>query len=379
MIDTTPAAPPPISEAPAHTSDAPAHTSEAFVQRLLDAVLGTLDVQAAYLGDRLGYYRLLAEHDEGLNSTELATGSCTAERYAREWLEQQAVTGFLVASRDGDALTRRYFLPSGHRAPLTDELSLHHVLPLARLVAGLGKQADALLQAYRTGDGVSWAQHGEDARQAQAAANRPMFLHRLGPTYLASVPDLDATLRAGGRVADIGCGLGWSSIGIALSYPEATVDGYDVDAPSVEAARRNAHEAGLSDRVRFHVADAAVPPEGGPYDVVTAFECIHDLSDPVGVLSTMHRLAGADGIVLVMDERVAEVFTAPGDDIERLMYGYSLLCCLPDGMSHQPSAATGTVMRPETLRRYAADAGFTQTEILDIHDDFFRFYRLRQP
>ena len=93
----------------------------------------------------------------------------------------------------------------------------------------------------------------------------------------------------------------------------------------------------------------------------------------------MRGLAGADGIVLVMDERVAEVFTAPGDDIERLMYGYSLLCCLPDGMSHQPSAATGTVMRPETLRRYAADAGFAQTEVLDIHDDFFRFYRLRQP
>jgi 2-polyprenyl-3-methyl-5-hydroxy-6-metoxy-1,4-benzoquinol methylase len=373
MIDTTPAAPTPISETPAHTS-------EAFVQRLLDAVLGTLDVQAAYLGDRLGYYRLLAEHDEGLTSDELATRSGTAERYTREWLEQQAVTGFLVASQDPDAMTRRYVLPLGHRAPLTDELSLDHVLPLARLVAGLGKHADALLHAYRTGDGVSWAQQGDDARQAQAAANRPMFLHRLGSTYLASVPDLDAALRAGGRVADIGCGLGWSSIGIALSYPDATVDGYDVDVPSVEAARRNAHEAGLGDRVRFHVADAAVPPvQAGPYDVVTAFECIHDLSDPVGVLSTMRNLAGRDGIVLIMDERVAEVFTAPGDNIERLMYGYSLLCCLPDGMSHQPSATTGTVMRPETLRRYAADAGFAQTEILDIHDDFFRFYRLRQP
>ena len=249
---------------------------------------------------------------------------------------------------------------------------------MARLVVGVGKQVDALLQAYRTGEGVSWAQFGDDARQAQAAMNRPMFLHRLG-TYLASVPDLDAALRAGGRVADIGCGMGWSSIGIALHYPGVTVDGYDVDVPSVEAARRNADAAGVGDRVRFSVADAAVQSAtAGRHDVVTAFECIHDLPDPVGVLSTMRDLAGPDGIVLVMDERVAEVFTAPGDDVERLMYGYSLLCCLPDGLSHSPSAATGTVMRPETLRRYAASAGFVHTEVLDVHDDFFRFYRLRQ-
>ena len=113
------------------------------------------------------------------------------------------------------------------------------------------------------------------------------------------------------------------------------------------------------------------------YDAVFAFECIHDLPDPVGVLAAMRRLAGDDGAVVVMDERVAETFTAPGDDVERLMYGYSLMCCLADGMSHQPSAGTGTVMRPSTLRRYAVEAGFADVEILDIANDFFRFYRLR--
>ena len=108
-----------------------------------------------------------------------------------------------------------------------------------------------------------------------------------------------------------------------------------------------------------------------------AFECIHDLPDPVGVLAAMRRLAGDAGAVVVMDERVAETFTAPGDDVERLMYGYSLMCCLADGMAHQPSAGTGTVMRPSTLRRYAVEAGFADVEILDIANDFFRFYRLR--
>jgi hypothetical protein len=132
--------------------------------------------------------------------------------------------------------------------------------------------------------------------------------------------------------------------------------------------------------VRFHAVDAATKDfdtvDAASYDAVFAFECVHDLADPVGVLAAMRRLAGGDGAVIVMDERVAETFTAPGDEVERLMYGYSLVCCLADGLAHQPSAGTGTVMRPSTLRGYAVEAGFAGMEILDIENDFFRFYRL---
>jgi len=352
------------------------HTTQALVERLFTSVIATMDVQSAYLGERLGYYRALAG-GQALTSTELAERTATAERYAREWLEQQAVTGILTAEGGPDARLRRYRLPAGHVEPLTDELSANFVLPLARFVAGAGKQLDALVHAYRTGGGVSWAQHGSDLREAQAAANRPMFLGPLGQVYLPAIGEVDTALRAGGRVADIGCGHGWSAIGIALSYPHATVDGYDVDVPSVAAARRNAAEAGVADRVRFHGTDVTqVAAAGERYDAVCAFECIHDLPDPVGVLSAMRQLAGRQGVVIVMDERVAERFGAPGDDLERLMYGYSLLCCLPDGMAHPGSAATGTVMRPHTLRGYARRAGFAEVEVLDIDDDFFRFYRL---
>jgi SAM-dependent methyltransferase len=351
-------------------------TTDALVERLFGAVLATLDLQAVYLGDRLGYYRALAGAG-GLTAAELAARTATAERYTREWLEQQAVTGILTADDATDATLRRFTLPGGHVEPLTAVLSPNHVVPLARLLVGAGKQMDALAEAYRTGGGVSWAEHGVDAREAQAAANRPMFLGALGREYLPAIPDVDAVLRAGGRVADIGCGMGWSSIGIALAYPDARVDGYDVDVPSIEAARRNAAESGVGDRVRFHVADAATVD--ARYDVVFAFECIHDLPDPVAVLGAMRALAGDHGTVVVMDERVAETFTAPGDEVERLMYGYSLICCLADGMAHQPSAATGTVMRPATLRDYAVRAGFGGIEILDVADDFFRFYRLTRP
>lgn len=358
------------------------HTTEALVERLFGAVLATMDVQSAYLGERLGYYRALAG-GEALTSTELAARTGTAERYTREWLEQQAVTGFLVADDEADATARRFHLPEGHVEPLTDVLSPNFILPLAKFVAAAGKQLDALTEAYRTGRGVSWEQHGHDVREAQAAANRPMFLGALGESHLPSIPDVDATLRGGARVADVGCGYGWSAIGIALAYPNVTVDGYDLDAPSVQAARRNAAEAGVGDRVRFHLADVADASDASdvgtgtePYDLVVAFECVHDLPDPVAMLAAMRALAGERGAVIVMDERVAESFGAIGDDVERLMYGYSLLCCLADGMAHEHSVATGTVMRPDTLRSYAVRAGFAGADVLDIADDFFRFYRL---
>jgi SAM-dependent methyltransferase len=219
---------------------------------------------------------------------------------------------------------------------------------------------------------------GADAREAQAAANRPFFAGPLGRDVLPALPGVDAALRAGGRVADVGCGLGWSSIGMAAAYPAARVDGFDVDGPSVERARTAAADAGVADRVTFHLADVAgLSDRAGTYDLVTAFECVHDLADPVGVLSAVRALVAPDGAVLVADEKVDEVFTAPGGDVDRLMYGYSLTCCLPDGLSTRPSVGTGTVMRPDTLARYARDAGFAGVDVLPVAHDFFRFYRLR--
>jgi 2-polyprenyl-3-methyl-5-hydroxy-6-metoxy-1,4-benzoquinol methylase len=235
-----------------------------------------------------------------------------------------------------------------------------------------------LAEVYREGSGLGWAEMGPDAREAQAAANRPFFAGQLGAQVLPALPDADAALRAGGRVADVGCGLGWSSIGIATAYPAARVDGFDVDAPSVERARAAAADAGVADRVSFTVADAAgLRDRAGGYDLVTAFECVHDLADPVGVLTAVRALVAPGGTVLVADERVDETFTAPGSDVDRLMYGYSLTCCLPDGLSTRPSAGTGTVMRPDTLARYARDAGFAGVDVLPVEHDFFRFYRLR--
>jgi 2-polyprenyl-3-methyl-5-hydroxy-6-metoxy-1,4-benzoquinol methylase len=364
--------------------DAAAGRRDALVGRLIGAALGAVDLLNVYLGDRLGLYQALVEVGP-VTSLELAARTGVHERYTREWLEQQAAGGVLDV--DDPALPaerRRYALPAGHAEVLTELDSLNYLAYLGRFAAGLGGAAPAIAGAFRSGAGVSWADLGPDVREGQAEQNRPIFLNLMGRAWLPAIPGIDARLRRASRprprVADIACGGGWSSIAIALAYPAVEVDGYDLDAPSIALARDNAAARGVADRVRFHVADAAdAAPDAspdGPYDLVLICEALHDLSDPVGALRTMRRLVAPGGTVLVVDERVAETFTAPGDDLERLMYGFSVLCCLPNGLAEQPSAATGTVMRPDTLRRYAAAAGFGAVEILPIEHDLFRLYRL---
>ena len=190
------------------------------------------------------------------------------------------------------------------------------------------------------------------------------------------MPDVHERLLAGARVGDVACGAGWSSIGIALAYPDARVDGYDVDEASIELARANAAASGVADRVTFHVRDIAAGPPPGEYDLVCVFEAIHDMARPVEALRSVRAMAGGGGAVLVMDERTADTFNAPGDEIERIFYGFSLVLCLPAGMAEEESAATGTVMRADTLRGYAQAAGFGGVEVLDIEHPMFRLYRL---
>jgi SAM-dependent methyltransferase len=353
----------------AHSSSA---TPDALAEKVFESILGTLDVFAIFVGDRLGYYQHLAEHGP-LTPHELAERAGTVERYTREWLEMQAVSGYLEVSEDQP---RRFSIPKGHAEALTDQLSLGYVAPFARMISAAGMKLPDIVEVHRNGAGVSWDAFGHDMRESQGDMNKPFFLNLLAKEWFGSIEDLDRRLAAGAHVADIGCGHGWSAIALAQGYKDVTVDGYDLDIPSIESATRHAVEHGVAERVRFHAVDAGDEGVAGDYDLVTAFECIHDMPDPISALRTMKRLAGDDGIVVVMDEKVSESFSPDADDVEHLMYGFSNFICLPDGMSHGHSAGTGTVMRPDTLRGYARQAGFDDIEILPIETDFWRFYRL---
>lgn len=341
---------------------------------MFERLLGGIEIVSVYIGDRLGLYTAL--RGGPATPAELAGRTGMHERYAREWLEQQAAAGIVrVDETDG---VRRFDLSPAHAEVLTDPDSVAYAAPFARMLVASASRLPELLEAYMTGGGVGWAEFGSDARDAQGDANRPWYLSKLGDA-LGSVPAVhDVLARPGARIADLGCGHGWSTIALARAYPGATVDGLDVDRPALESAR--AHAAGMAGVTFIDVADDELSDAAaGRYDAAFVFEALHDMPDPVGVLTSLRHAVADDGVVVIMDEAVADEFTAPGDEIERAMYGYSLLLCLPDSMSTPGSAATGTVMRRSTVERYARAAGFSGVTVLPI-DDFaaFRFYLLER-
>jgi len=358
---------------------APDPQARVLAIRMWTSLLATQELLAAYLGVRLGLYDALAAAPDGLTPAELAQRSGVAVRYAREWLEQQAVAGILVTpagQRDPD---RRVFtLPRGHAEVLTVTDSPQSMASLAVLpLGGIAAALPSLLRAYRDGTAVPDPVYGQDWRDGHSGANRALFTHQLAGWLAGYLPDVHERLdRPGGRIADVACGAGWSSIALARAYPQACVDGLDSDADALAQARTNAAAAGVADRVRFEVADAAEVSRHGRYDLVCLFDALHEISRPVPVLAACRALRAPQGTVLVMDAKVATSFTAPGDEIERFQYGTSVLHCLPVCQDGPDASGTGTVLRPAAVRELAARAGFTGVAVLPVADRFHRLYRM---
>ena len=263
-----------------------------LAERLFADTLGALELYSIFLGAELGLYQTLETHGPS-TPAEMAERAGIAPRYAREWLEQQAVAGLLDIDHPAAAAdARRYALAPDHARVLAHADDAAHVAPFAHMLAGIGGVLERLVDAYRTGGGVPYVEYGHAFRHGQGHINRPAFTHELPTDWLAAMPD-----------------------------------------------------------------------------VVTRLEC------------TRHPRAArtavrAGGAVLVVDERVADTFTAPGGEVERMMYGWSVTHCLPVQLAEHPSAALGTVMRASTVRELAAEAGFAHADVLPVEHDFFRLYRL---
>jgi ubiquinone/menaquinone biosynthesis C-methylase UbiE len=378
LIDQPPpdATPDPTDTVTDAASEAP-DPAEALTERIFGAALGALDLYTIYLGDTLGLYRVLATGPG--TSTDVAARAGIDERYAREWLEQQAVSGFLQAS-DGDAASRTFSLAPGVDTVLLDEISPFYMGAMGRFAAAVPLALPELLAAFRSGAGVPWSSYGPDAVAGQAAFNRPAFTHELVQDWLPAAASIRTRLldqSQPARVADVACGAGWSVIELAKAFPWITVDGYDVDEASILMARSNAVEQGVSDRVTFHVCGLdGIEPPATPYDAAFVFEAVHDMSRPVDVLTSIRKALAPGGHLLVVDER-AEEFTAPAEDpVQQLLYASSVLVCLPTGRDDEVSAETGAMMQTDTFRGYADAAGFSAVEVLPVEHFIFRLYDL---
>jgi SAM-dependent methyltransferase len=346
---------------------------EAFANRMTESVGGAFDVAAAYLGLQLGYYRSLSL-DGPATAAELAARTGTNERMAREWLEQQAATEILEGSLEGDSW--RFSLPADHAVVLLDQDALDGVGGVLQIQLACLTLVPRLRESFRTGIGIPFADYGGDMIEGQATTTRPVYATELG-SWFAAIPDISARLAAGSaRILDIGCGLGWSSVLMAKAFPTARVDGVDLDPDSIAAARNTAEAEGVADRVQFEQRDAS-SLAGAGYDVATMFEMLHDLAHPVDVLRAAREALAPGGAVLVADELCSDEFSGAADAVDRRHYGWSVLHCLPASMTEPDSAATGTLIRPATVRTYAEQAGFGSVEILSVESVAFRLYLLR--
>jgi ubiquinone/menaquinone biosynthesis C-methylase UbiE/predicted transcriptional regulator len=351
---------------------------DALAERLFTSLIQSMELASVWLGLRLGLYQALRGHGPA-TVAELARLAGIDARYAREWLEQQAVAGLLDVEDAGqDADSRRYRLPEAHAEVLLDADHPAHTGATAWFMGALAEALPRIPAIYRSGDGLPYPEYGADCRLAIANFNRPMFVNDLAG-WFAATPGLQARLQAeGARVLDVGCGIGWSSITLARAFPSLRVDGIDADEASIAEAKRLAAEAGVDDRVRFRTVDAAelgAAGEGG-YDAAFIFEALHDMARPVEALQAVRALLAEGGVVIVADEKVAETFTAPGDEIERLNYAFSWWHCLPASRAETPSVAAGTALRPATVRQWAEEAGFADLTTLPVEHAFWRFYQL---
>jgi 2-polyprenyl-3-methyl-5-hydroxy-6-metoxy-1,4-benzoquinol methylase len=356
------------------TADDEAQVEE-FAGNLFMQALAAMELANVELGVRLGLYETLTGAG-AVTPGELARSAGIAERYAREWLEQQATAGIVEVTDVGaPAAERRFTLPNAHAHVLIEDDSEACMKPCAAVVPWLSKALDIMVEEFRSGTGAAFGLF--DLHDVQAAFTRPVFVNHLTQNWLPAVPEVQEKLTAGERVriAEVGCGEGLAGIVIAKAYANAEIDGYDLDEASIAVARKDAADAGVADRARFEVRDAADPAIAGEYDLVMAIEMLHDVPDPVGILRTMKRLAGDRGAVLVVDERTADTFTLPAGEMERLFYAFSTLHCLAVSMQ-DGGVGTGTVIRADTVRSYAADAGFTNVDVLDVEHPQFVLYRL---
>jgi 2-polyprenyl-3-methyl-5-hydroxy-6-metoxy-1,4-benzoquinol methylase len=328
----------------------------AFVLRAVDEVGATLNCALVTMGDELGYYRDLAEHGPS-TSTELAERTATPWPYAREWLNAQAAGHVVTYEPDG----QRYTLPPEHAVALTDESSPAFLPGFFPLALGTVRDADRTIAAARTGRGLGWHEHGADVHVGCERFFRPGYAANLVGGWLPAMDGVVSGLDTGTTVADIGCGHGASTIVMARAFPRSRFVGTDYHAASITVARERAAAAGVANTA-FEVAGAD-EVTGSGYRLVTMFDCLHDMGDPLGAARRVREIIADDGSWMVVEPAASDAAEGNLTPIGRAYYGFSTLLCTPASLSQPGAAALGTQAGPARIREVAERAGFTRFRI----------------
>jgi SAM-dependent methyltransferase len=326
---------------------------EAFVGKVVTECAAALSVPLVVIGDRLGFYRTLAESGP-LTSAELAQRTGTKERYVRDWLVNQAAGEYLIY----DAQTERYSLPDEHAIVLTNEGSPYFLGGAFQVTPSLIMAQDHICKLFRTGEGMTWGEHDHDLFPGAERFWRSGYIANLVDSWIPALDGVKAKLEAGATVVDVGCGYGASLILLAKAFPQSRFFGFDTHRPSIEHARNAAGEAGISDRVIFDVSSAAQYP-GTAYDLITFFDSLHDMGDPVRAIRHARETLAPDGSVMIVEPMAGQRVEENLNPIGRAFSAFSVLCCMPNAIA-QGEVALGTIATDQQLRDVVVAGGLSQ-------------------
>lgn len=324
----------------------------AFVGKMLGDLGGAFSVPTVRIGIRLGLFDALAQGPA--TSEQLAAKTGLAERYVREWAMAQACSGYL----DLDATSDAFSLSPEAAMVFSVKDSPVYLAGAFDLVAAMIEAESKVEAAFRSGEGVGWGDSGGCLFCAVGAFFRPGYVNNIVQAWIPALDGIEAKLSSGGRVADIGCGVGFSTLLMAKAFPKSEFVGYDFHAPSIEDARKHAAEHGLADRVRFEVARAK-DIDDGEFDLITAFDCLHDMGDPEGCARHLRGCLKADGSWLICEPIAADTPSGNiGSPVSRLYYNASTMICVPTSLDQEVGAALGAQAGEATLTKLLKSAGF---------------------
>jgi SAM-dependent methyltransferase len=327
---------------------------EQFVFRAVDEVGATLNAALVVMGDKLGLYRALAGTGP-LTPGELAERTGVAERYAREWLNAQAAGGYVEYEADSG----RYILPPEQTIALTDEHSPAYLPGLFQIALGVMHDSPKIIDAAPGGDGVGWHEHVHDVHVGCERFFRPAYAANLVPSWLPALDGVVAKLERGASVADVGCGHGASTIVMAKAFPHSSYRGFDYHRESIATARERAEEDGVEACIRFETAAAQSYPGDG-YELVTMFDCLHDMGDPVGAARHVRSTLAPDGTWMIVEPYAGDRVEENLNPIGRALYGFSTLLCTPASLSQEVGLALGTQAGEARIREVVERGGFTR-------------------
>ncbi len=325
-----------------------------FIHQFVTDLGATVAAAGVVIGDRLGLYKALAGAGPS-TPEELAAATGTHQRYVREWLAGQAAGGY--ASYDPG--TQRYSLTPEQAFALADENSPAFVPGAFQLACASIRDEPMITNAFRTGQGVGWHEHNHDVFAGCERFFRPGYAANLVSTWIPALDGVQHKLETGARVADVGCGHGASTVLMAQAYPASTFIGFDYHAESIEQARKRASEAGVAERCQFEVASAKDFPLGG-YDLVTTFDCVHDMGDPGTAAARVRAALASDGTWLLGEPAAGDHVEDNLNPVGRAYYGFSTLLCVPNSLSQEGAAALGAQAGESALRNVVTSAGFTR-------------------